>query len=98
MWVIKLEFDRKKIIESRVSMSDIQVVLNNKYPGAVLIYMDDNANKLIFRIKLDFVSNPTNADDDIIYLKEKIEEIKKVMLKGVTGVSKIYYNNIENGI
>lgn len=98
MWVIKLEFDRKKIIESRVSMSDIQVVLNNKYPGAVLIYMDDNANKLIFRIKLDFVSNPTNADDDIIYLKEKIEEIKKVMLKGVTGVSKIYYNNIENSI
>lgn len=98
MWVIKLEFDRKKIIESRVSMSDIQVVLNNKYPSSVLVYMDDNANKLIFRIKLDFVSNPTNADDDIIYLKEKIEEIKTIMLKGVIGISKIYYNSIDNGI
>ena len=91
MWVIKLEFDRKKIIESKVSMSDIQVVLSNKYPNAVLVYMDDNANKLIFRIKLDFEANPANCDDDIIYLKEKLEEIKTTMIKGVMGITKVYY-------
>lgn len=91
MWVIRLEFDRKKIIESKVSMSDIQLVLNNEYPDSVLMYMDDNASKLIFRIKLSFTNNPLNMEDDITYLKDKIEEIKTIMVKGVNNITKVYY-------
>ena len=90
-WLIKLEFDKKKIIESKVSMSDIHIILKNKYPNSVLMYHDDNASKLIFRLKLQFESNPNNGDDDIIYLKEKIEEIKDILLKGIVGIDKIYY-------
>jgi DNA-directed RNA polymerase II subunit RPB1 len=91
MWIIRLEFDRKKIIESKVSMSDIQIVLNNEYPDSVLMYMDDNASKLIFRIKLSFSNNPLNMEDDVTYLKDKIEDIKNVMIKGVNNINKVYY-------
>ena len=91
-WIIRLEFDRKKIIENKISMEEIDLILKNKYPSSVLMFADNNASKLIFRIKLQFKSNPDNTDDDVFYLKDKIKEIKNIIIKGIDGINKIYYN------
>ena len=37
-WVIRLEFDKRKIIDKKITMEDIYIVLKNKYPTAILIY------------------------------------------------------------
>jgi DNA-directed RNA polymerase II subunit RPB1 len=89
-WIIRLEFNRQKIIEKKITMDDIHNILSNKYPNALLMFSDDNASKLIFRLRLPFANNPEKADDDILYLKQKIDEISNITIKGVQGITKIY--------
>ena len=89
-WIIRLEFNRQKIIEKKITMDDIHNILNNKYPTSVLMFSDDNSSKLIFRLRLPFATNKEKADDDILYLKQKIDEISQINIKGVQGISKVY--------
>lgn len=95
-WLIRLEFDRRKIIEKKVSMEDINLVLKTHYPQAYMMFMDDNASKLIFRLRMNFQSNPIRANDDILFLEEKIKEISQVVIKGIDGITGIYMNRDES--
>jgi DNA-directed RNA polymerase II subunit RPB1 len=87
-WVIRLEFDRRKIIDKKITMEDINQVLKATYPQASLMFMDDNASKLVFRLRMDFQGG--RADDDIQYLKNKIKEINDVVIKGVDGITEVW--------
>jgi len=89
-WVIRLEFDRRKIIDKKITMEDINLVLKANYPNASMMFMDDNAAKLVFRLRMNFQSNPNRANDDIIYMEEKIKEISDVVIKGVNGITKVW--------
>lgn len=89
-WLIRLEFDRRKIIDKKITMEDISLILKTNYPQASLMFMDDNATKLIFRLRLNFQSNTNKANDDIIYLEEKIKEINDIVIKGVYGISDVF--------
>ena len=89
-WVIRLEFDRRKIIDKKITMEDINRILSINMPQASLMYMDDNAAKLVFRLRLSFQSNSNKANDDIIFLEEKIKEISDIVIKGVDGITKVY--------
>ena len=94
-WVIRLEFDRKEIINHNVSMSDIHIIMQNEYPDSVLMYSDDNSGKLVFRIKMPFESKQ-EVEDDIRLLKGKVEEIKNVIIKGVDNINDAYLNDIDD--
>ena len=66
-------------------MEDIQIVLKENYPNVSLMFMDDNASKLIFRIRINFETH--KADDDILFIEEKIKEINEINIKGVDGIT-----------
>ncbi len=89
-WVIRLEFDRRKIIDKKITMEDINLVLKATYPQASMMFMDDNASKLVFRLRMDFQGG--KADDDIQYLKNKIKDINDVVIKGIDGITNVYLN------
>lgn len=89
-WLIRLEFDRRKIIDRKITMEDIYLILKHNYSTSALMFMDDNASKLVFRIRIPFQSNPNRANDDITYLEDKIKEISDIVIKGVDGITKIY--------
>ena len=89
-WLIRLEFDRRKIIDRKITMEDVNIILKNAYPDASLMFMDDNASKLVFRLRMPFQSTPNRANDDIMYLEEKIKEITEIVIKGVDGITKTY--------
>jgi DNA-directed RNA polymerase II subunit RPB1 len=89
-WVIRLEFDRRKIIDNKITMEDINQVLKVVYPQSSMMFMDDNAAKLVFRLRMNFQSNATKTDDDIQYLEDKIKEINDIVIKGVDGITKVY--------
>jgi len=93
-WVIRLEFDRKEIINHNISMSDIHLIMQNKYLDSILMYSDDNSGKLVFRIKMPFESKQ-EVEDDIKLLKNKVEEIKNVIVKGVDNINKAFLNNVD---
>jgi DNA-directed RNA polymerase subunit A" len=94
-WIIRLEFDRKKMISYNISMSDINLILQNKYPESILMYSDDNAGKLVFRIKMPFETK-FEVEDDIKLLKNKVEEFKSIIIKGVDNIKSAFLNNVED--
>ena len=89
-WMIRLEFDRRKIINKKITMEDISLILKYNYPEASLMFMDDNAAKLVFRMRLNFQSNLNKANDDILILEEKIKEICNVVIKGVDNITRVF--------
>jgi DNA-directed RNA polymerase beta' subunit len=94
-WVIRLEFDRKKMLYKNICMSDINLVLMNKYPNAVTMYSDDNSGKLIFRLNLSFDSN-LSIEDDYNNLKNIAENIKDTIVKGVSNIKNAFINDEES--
>ena len=93
-WLIRLEFNRRKIIEKKITMEDIQLILKEHYPNSSLMFMDDNSSKLVFRIRLNFESH--KAHDDILLMEHKIKEINDITIKGVDGITNVIIPNDEN--
>ena len=95
-WLIRLEFDRRKIINKRITMEDISLILKFNYPQASLMFMDNNASKLVFRMRLSFASNLNKANDDIVILADTIKEISSIVIKGVSNITKTFLITNEN--
>ena len=89
-WVVRLEFNRREMIDKKITMEDINLILKHQLYKASIIYADDNSGKLIFRLRIDFDSNKSNAGDDLDYLTKQIEEIKGIIIKGVEGIEEVY--------
>ena len=94
-WMIRLEFDRRKIIDKKVTMEDISLILKSNYPNASFMFMDDNAAKLVFRMRINFPSSPNKANDDILFIEEQIKEISDVIIKGVDGIKRVFLTTEE---
>lgn len=92
-WLIRMEFNRKEMIERSVSMADIQQILSLIYPEASLMYSDDNAAKLVFRVRIPF-ERQTNVEDDYKELHGKAEEIKDIIIKGVDNIDQVFVSPI----
>lgn len=88
-WVVRMEFDRKEMIYRNISMADVHQSLKVIYPGANMMYSDDNAGKLVFRLRIPFESKDV-VNKDIKYLEGKAEEIKEIIIKGVDNIEKVY--------
>ena len=94
-WVIRLEFDRKQMLYKNISMSDINLVLMNKFPEAVTMYSDDNSSKLVFRLNLSFDSN-LSLEDDYNVLRDIANDIKETIIKGVSNINSAFLNDDDN--
>lgn len=92
-WLIRLEFNRRKIIDKKITMEDIQLILKEYFPNSSLMFMDDNSSKLIFRMRFNFESN--KANDDILFIEQKIKDINDISIKGVYGITNVIIPNDE---
>jgi DNA-directed RNA polymerase II subunit RPB1 len=88
-WLIRLEFDRKKIIKHKITMDDINRILKRNFPESILMFCDDNAGKLVFRVRMPF-NTSQRADDDLLLLKDRMKSIREINIKGVEGISRVY--------
>ena len=68
-------------------MEDIQLILNEHYPNSALMFMDDNASKLVFRLRFNFEGN--KGVDDILLMEQKIKEICDINIKGIDGINTV---------
>ena len=89
-WLIRLEFNRIKILNKKISMDDIHLIIKYHIPNSNIIYADDNSNKLIFRLKINFKSSLTNIDNDYNTLIKHIEDIKDITIKGIKGIDNVF--------
>jgi DNA-directed RNA polymerase beta' subunit len=88
-WIVKLDFNRKEMLNRDISMADVHQILSINKPDANIMYSDDNAGKLVFRIKFNFNSQ-INIEDDYNLLREEAKNIKDLTIKGINGLTDIY--------
>lgn len=85
-WLLRFEFDKVKMLELDITMIDVNTTIFNFYRGALVCkYSDDNASKLIARIRI------VEEYDDMITELKALEQsmIENVIIKGVNGISKV---------
>ncbi len=88
-WIIRLEFDRKEMIYRNVSMADVHQILKMMIQDATVMYSDDNAGKLVFRVRMPFDTRE-NVEDDYKLLRMKVNDIKNIIIKGVDDIEAVY--------
>ena len=102
-WLLRLEFNREAIMNQCVSMSfiehKIREFLNNELGYLVenssVIISDDNAHKLICRIKV----SPNNIDGDPIdYLRKLEMRLLLLVIKGIQAIDKGHVRTLKKDI
>lgn len=89
-WIIRYEIDKESLIYEQVRMRDIKKKLYEYNRNISVIYSDDNADKLIIRIRV----NPTkllekeNDEFKAIRLYEQ-ELLENVVIKGIPNISDV---------
>lgn len=86
-WLIRLEFNKEKMNNLHVTMADIHLTLIRRHDDKTIhcMFSDDNADKLIFRIK------PKSNSDDVLTDLKVLERsiLEKLIIKGIEGVRKV---------
>jgi DNA-directed RNA polymerase II subunit RPB1 len=114
-WVIRLEMDKEAMLEKNITMDDIYFAIVNTYERqniASCIYSDYNADKLIFRIKMNNIIKETNAkgvkklkvnpldQSDHIYILDDFKEkmLNDVVLKGVKNIKNVNLRKTKDNV
>lgn len=87
-WVLRLVFDKFKMLSYNLKMIDIYTKLNTAYDKYIeCVYSDDNAEECVFRIKP--TDNALKDGDEIATIKA-IEHniIHQILLKGYKGIKR----------
>jgi len=94
-WVLRMKFNKDKMISYGLRMIDIYTKLNKAYNKYIdCVYSDDNAEECIFRIRLtEFACKDIENKDEIAAIKAMEHNIVyQVLLKGFKGVNKVSLN------
>jgi DNA-directed RNA polymerase subunit A" len=98
-WLLRIEFNKEKMLEEGLNMFDLYNVISDFYEENIsCLFSDDNANNLLFRIKL--VEEKPDKDGDESSNRDYVTELKaleknimeNIVIKGVKGVSKVAMN------
>ncbi len=87
-WLLRMEFNKEKMLEYDISMIDIYHVLQDFYDESInVMFSDDNAKKLVFRIK---IYEDGDEEKDIITELKALEKnlMDNLIIKGVKKINK----------
>ena len=109
-WIIRMVMEPEVMLEKNITMDDVNYTLKNCYDEQIsCIYSDFNADKLIFRIRMNDVMksannrggqkktkvNPLDQSDQIYILKNFQDQLlQNVVLRGVKGINKVILRKI----
>jgi DNA-directed RNA polymerase II subunit RPB1 len=61
-WIVRLEMDVKSMLDKRITMNDVNYAIKNAYGDMVsCVFSDYNADKLVFRIRLENIIKKTGV-------------------------------------
>jgi len=90
-WLLRMEFDRAKMLDFKVDMIELRHVLYNFYGDKVTcMFSDDNAEKLVMRIRINKDDDDAPPSDDLLTDLKALEHniIENVPIKGVRNISR----------
>ena len=111
-WIIRMEMDPEIMLEKNITMDDVNFTLNNCYENQIsCVYSDYNADKLIFRIRMNEVIKnnsgksgaktkmPLDQSDQIYILKNFQDQLlQNVVLRGIKGINKVILRKIKDNV
>jgi DNA-directed RNA polymerase beta' subunit len=113
-WIIRMIMDPEVMLEKNITMYDVNFTLNNCYENQInCVYSDYNADKLVFRIRMNEVIknsssrggqkktkvNPLDQSDQIYILKNFQEQLlQNVVLRGIKGINKVILRKIKDNM
>jgi len=113
-WIIRMVMDPEVMLEKNITMDDINFTLKNSYDSQITcVFSDFNADKLIFRIRMNEVIkitssrsaqkktkvNPLDQSDHIYILKNFQDQLlQNVVLRGIKGIDKVILRKIKDNV
>lgn len=92
-WLLRFKINKEKMYHLDITMQDIYFRIINHYNDYIECHFsDDNADELIFRIKLIDNNDKNDVDkNDIITELKALEQniLENIIIKGVEGVKKV---------
>ena len=112
-WIIRMEMEPEIMLEKNITMDDVNFTLNNCYENQInCVYSDYNADKLVFRIRMNEVIKnnsgksagaktklPLDQSDQIYILKNFQDQLlQNVVLRGIKGINKVILRKIKDNV
>jgi DNA-directed RNA polymerase II subunit RPB1 len=112
-WIIRMEMDPEIMLEKNITMDDVNFTLNNTYKDEIsCIYSDYNADKLVFRIRMNNILknasgksgkkvkiNPLDQSDQIYILKNFQDQLLDgIVLRGVKHINKVILRKVKDNL
>jgi DNA-directed RNA polymerase II subunit RPB1 len=108
-WIVRMELNIEAMLDRNITMDDIHFALKNAYNDDIsCAYSDYNADKLVFRIRLNSMLagkkkttkvNPLDQADEIYILKGFQDQLlDNVVLRGVRGIDKVILRKVMDGL
>lgn len=108
-WILRMEMDPEVMLEKNITMDDIHFTLNNIYKSQITcVYSDYNADKLVFRVRMNEVikqnaaksavnKKPLNQYDQIYVLKNFQDNLmQNVVIRGIKNIRKVAMRKVKN--
>nr|AOE43181.1 RNA polymerase II largest subunit/RNA polymerase II core subunit [Cavenderia deminutiva] len=90
-WVLRIELDREMVTDKKLSLYDITQCIKRDFGKLNCIYSDDNAEKLIIRVRtIGESKDSTNDDDDTFLRRIESKMLSEMVLCGVNNITKVF--------
>ncbi|GBG86864.1 hypothetical protein CBR_g42147 [Chara braunii] len=100
-WLLRVELNREMMVDKKLSMADIAEKINLEFnDDLTCIFNDDNAEKLILRIRImneeTGKGEVADASEDDVFLK-KIESnmLTEMSLRGIRDIRKVFIREVK---
>jgi len=113
-WIIRMEMNPEVMLEKNITMDDVNFVLKNSYGDDIsCVYSDYNADKLVFRIRMNNILkqgtgkgaakkakvNPLDQSDQIYLLKNFQEQLlQNIVIRGIKNINKVILRKIKDNV
>ena len=96
-WLLCIELNREMMVDKNMSMANIAENINLEFDDDLTcIFNDDNAEKLILRMRImneevpKGESQDQNSEDDVFLKKIESNMLTKMALRGIPDINKVF--------
>eukprot|EP00854_Cymbomonas_tetramitiformis_P009466 gene9466-11218_t len=101
-WLLRIELNREMMVDKKLTMADIAERINMEFDNDLtVIFNDDNAEKLILRIRIvnDEMGkgeDSGSSDDDVFLKKIESNMLTELALHGIPDIKKVFIRESKN--
>uniref|UniRef100_A0A915EB24 DNA-directed RNA polymerase subunit n=1 Tax=Ditylenchus dipsaci TaxID=166011 RepID=A0A915EB24_9BILA len=97
-WLLRLELDRKRMTDKKLTMEAIAERIHSGFGDDLkVIYTDDNADKLVFHLRLSSQATDKESDEQIDKMEDDVflrciesNMLSDLTLQGIDEIAKVY--------